>query len=176
MPGPRVPPEPGLRCDAKGGDSFQCAAYRVSCRVRADGSEGLPYGVVPGGSRPIHPRIGGSPAPAAARGRTGLGGGRAARRGSPEGVVRPDRNLANSCDSCEGWCLICPIHFCDLTAVSYGRDKAVPQREGLIGTRQTVIDSPGQCPIVSSAAGHVPGVATGCRCGALDSESDEQPL
>src|SRR5690606_25111029 len=35
MPATRVPGVRDLRCDAKGGDSFQCSAYRVSCRVRA---------------------------------------------------------------------------------------------------------------------------------------------
>lgn len=34
-----------------------CSAYRVSCRVRADGSEGLPYGRSPGGSRADSPQV-----------------------------------------------------------------------------------------------------------------------
>jgi hypothetical protein len=78
-----------------------CSAYRVSCRVRAGGSEGLPYGPSRQGSRPIHPKFGGSPVPGARR-RSGFGGGRAARRRSPVGVVRPSGTVANGCGPCEG--------------------------------------------------------------------------
>ena len=41
-------------------------------------------------------------APAATAGSDGLGGGRAARRGSPVGVVRPARTVATWCGACEG--------------------------------------------------------------------------
>ncbi|BCM68950.1 hypothetical protein EASAB2608_04284 [Streptomyces sp. EAS-AB2608] len=143
MPAPWAPPGRGLRCDAKGGDSFRTAAYRVSgggprpfgLWGRARAEEGSPYGVVPGGSRPIHPRIGGSPAPGTVRGAPDSA--EAARPGDVRrrGVVRPDGNLANSCVFCEGWCAVCPIHFRDLGADSRPRDRVPPlceQRKGAV--------------------------------------------
>ncbi|GAA2527747.1 hypothetical protein GCM10010423_22710 [Streptomyces levis] len=102
MPATRVPEGRDLRCDAKGGDSFQRSAYRVSCRVRAGGSEGLPYGLPGTGVGPIHPKVSVGPRLRLPLRHTGLGGGRAARRRSPVRVMRPGRTVANWCGACEG--------------------------------------------------------------------------
>ncbi|GAA3499751.1 hypothetical protein GCM10019016_068550 [Streptomyces prasinosporus] len=102
MPATRVPGVRDLRCDAKGGDSFQCSAYRVSCRVRAGGSEGLPYGrslrewadspQVSVGPRLRLPRRAAMDSAGAAR------SGEVRRRGTSG----PDRTVANWCGACEG--------------------------------------------------------------------------
>ncbi|GGR13731.1 hypothetical protein GCM10015536_19330 [Streptomyces griseomycini] len=102
MPATRVPGVRDLRCDAKGGDSFQRSAYRVSCRVRAGGSEGLPYGRSAREWADSPQGLGWVPGSGRRGGGDGLGGGRTARRGSPVGVERPARTVANSCGACEG--------------------------------------------------------------------------
>ncbi|GGS65007.1 hypothetical protein GCM10010206_29340 [Streptomyces cinerochromogenes] len=106
----------------------------------------MPYGVVPGGSRPIHPGIGGSPAPGTVRGAPDSA--EAARPGEVRrrGVVRPDGNLANSCVFCEGWCEVCPIHFRDLGAVSHLRDRTPPVGEQGKGVVRAETDAPAKAP------------------------------
>src|SRR5690348_2527430 len=96
IPAMRVPVGLHLRCDAKRGDSFRLPPTELAVGFGRVIPEGLPYGPCPSGQLDrFTPRSVGSPAPAAVR-RTGLGGGRTARRCSPVGSSGLPGTLANS--------------------------------------------------------------------------------
>ncbi|CAM5641331.1 hypothetical protein SVIOM342S_08525 [Streptomyces violaceorubidus] len=115
--------------------------------------------------RPIHPKVSVGPRLRCRAGRPDSA--EAARPGEVRrrGSSGLPRTVANSCGRCEGWWVICPIHFRDLP---FGCRRAGPGRHSSCSGRSRGV------PVADRWA--FSGVAPGCRWGALDSESDEQPL